>query len=369
MVSSLIESHTAVSHPLGVIDIRGRRVVDFTCWDYFGLANHVRVKRAAQSGIESSGITEASPRLSSGTRDEHTRVEFRIAKFFGTQSALLSQSRNQAILSFFSSVLNEHDALFVDESSQSVVNDAAYLMQTPTFNFHSDEPDSLSAEFEKAKFARRKFVFVETLSAYSGMLCPLERLVEACVRAGAILVLDESNAVGAIGLRGAGLSEQLPSREALMAIICDLSRGIGSYGGAIACSRECRDLILSRSRYLATECGPPAFLAAATEAALDVVELAPIDRESIAARATRLRTGLSQEHQGGSPIVSVAFEKISAAIEFASGLFQKGFYCDVVPRGTYLSEAASVRFIIRTVHSATVVEEVLQAVSDIKARI
>ncbi len=368
------ETHAAACYPQGYLALRGKRVLDFTSFDFVGLAQHSAVKRAAIAAIEADGLGTASPRLSSGSRDAHANCEFKLASFFGTEAALLFSSRAQATLSLFSNFLTERDAVVFDEAAQSVVGDAAFLVHAQTYNFRVDNPQSLAVELEKSRGARRRVVFVETLSPFSGQDCNLEKILEICLRGQALLVIDESYAVGSIGIRGGGRAEALPSREGVLATISDLSLGLGGYGGAIATSRLLRDLVVSRSRMFTVEASLPPALAASNQAAIEALELMPVERAMVLERATRLRAGLKElgltrDVLLQSPIVAIVFERRMIASEFAEALFQKGFLCDVVPRGTTLSDAASVRFVIRFSHSESIIEQLLQAISDIKARI
>ena len=368
------EAHTAVCHPLGYIDIRGRRVLNLSSFDYLDLCNNPRVKRAAIAELEASGVGVSSPRLASGWREAHAAAEFRLASFFGSETALLLSSRTQATLSLFSNLLTERDAVLFDESAQSAVADAAYLVNAQVFNFRTEDPHSLAIELERARGARRRIVLVEALSAFSGQACNIRKILDISTRGAATLVIDETLAVGALGLRGAGLSEGLPSREGILAIVCDLSFGLCGFGAVIATSKAARGLVVSRSRTLSTEAPIPSHLASAVESSLNAVELSPVERAAVLQRAERLRYGLRElgllrEVDFPSPIVAVPFEKRSLAHEFAEALFQRGFLGELVPRGTTLSESVGVRFVMRSVIQDAAVEGLLQAVSDIRSRI
>lgn len=368
------ELHVTLRLGAGVSEIRGRRVIDFTNWDFLGLATNSRVKRTAQATIEQSGLGVSSSRLSSGTSDEHVNCEGRLSKFFRTESALLFSSRNQALFTLVASLLGERDAIFFDELTTAPVGDAAYLVHAQVHNFKSDDVSSLEIELEKARFARRKVIYVETLSPISSREPDMAKLVLMALKHNAELLVDESFALGTIGIRGAGRSEELVAKDGILAVIADLSLGAACFGAAVASPSLLREFLVLRSRMLANECAIPSSFAAAICTSLDTLELQTLERSSVLQRARRLRDGLieiglARAQQFDSPIVAINFEKRSIAADFAAAIFQRGFMADVVPRGTSLSESFVVRFLVTLAHTDQQIDSLLQAVLDIRARV
>lgn len=368
------EAHAALRLENGQVEIRGKRVVDFTSWDFLNLAFDPRLKRSAQKVIEAVGVGSSSPRLSSGSSEAHAHCEHRIAGFLGAQSSLLFSSKNQALLTLFTSSLSERDVVLIDELSQSPASDAAYLVNAQTAMFQSEDPSSLEAELDKTRAARRRILYVETVSSLTGKQIDLPRVLSIAKKFNADIVLDESFAVASIGLRGAGVSDGILSCDAVACTVLDLSLGLSCYGAALAGTSELIGYLLSRSRTFSYESALPASIAASVDTALDIVELQPLKREGLLLLASRLHSGLSElgmspEAFSRTPIVSINFAKRSLAAEFAASVFQRGFLVDVVPRGTQFSDSAVVRLIIRSPHSEKHVDQFLQAVADIKARL
>lgn len=358
----------------GLVETRGRQLVDFTCWDYLSLNENSKFRRSAQTAIEQFGVGSASPRLSTGTQDSHLTCELRLARFFGTDSALLFSSKPQAVFTLLTTLLSEQDVVLYDEFCQSPVVDAAFLVQAHAHPFRVEDPTSLELELEKSRFAQRKIIFIEALSPVTARSVDLNKLALIARKHGASIVIDESYAVGATGLRGAGLSELLLSNDVLAAVICDLSLGLCSYGACVAGSSDLRTYLLSRSKVLSSECAPPAAFVSAAEKAIDIIELQTLAREMICARAQRLTSGfaelgLTKLSGEKSPITFILFEKRSLASEYASSILHKGFLADVVPRGTQLSESCCVRFVIRAAHTEQQIDTLLQATSDIRQRL
>ncbi|MBN8548539.1 MAG: pyridoxal phosphate-dependent aminotransferase family protein [Deltaproteobacteria bacterium] len=370
----LRELHPAVRLNGGLAEIKGKRVVDFTSWDFLNLSFDPRVKRSAQKRIEESGIAASSPRLSTGSTDVHASTELRLSKFLGTDSALLFSSKNQALLTLITSLLTERDVVLLDELSQSPASDAAFLVNAQATHFDSQKPESLEAELEKQRFARRKLIVIETVSSITGKPVDLPRLLLVAKKFDADVVLDESFAIGGFGIRGSGLSDGLILRDGILCVIADLSIGLACYGAAIAGSKVLSDYLLSRSRTFSTETAFPHSIAAAVDTALDIVELQPMQRESLLLLSAKLQTGLSElgflpAGTVRTPIVSLQFSKRSLASEFAASVFQRGFLVDVVPRGTQFNDSAIVRMVLRSSHSDKQIEQFLQSIADIKSRL
>jgi 7-keto-8-aminopelargonate synthetase-like enzyme len=332
------ELHTTVRLEGGMAEIKGRRVIDFTSWDYLNLNFNPRLRRSVGAEVEKSGVTAGGSRLSTGTFEAHTNCERRIAAFLGTESALLFSSKNQAVLSLLTNILSERDAIFVDEMTQSPVTDAAFLVHALSGTFKSDDAASLEDEIEKQRSARRKVIFVESLSPISGKPADLNRIFLVAKKFGCEIILDESFAAGAFGLRGSGLSEDLGLREGVLCTIMDLSFGICGHGTAIAGSSVLIQYLLSRSRTFHSESAPPPAVVVAGETGIDICELQPTLRKSLLLQSARLSRGLSEigfacDSTWQSPIISIQFAKRSIALEFATSIFSRGVLVDVVPRG------------------------------------
>lgn len=359
------------------IELRGRTLLDFGSWDYLGVGAHKQVKRALQTAVEQGGVSSGSSRLSAGTSAAHVNVEKRLAEFLNTEAALVLHSRNQAVLSLLTAVTGESDMLYVDELLQCPVHDAAYLVNAAVETYK--DIAALEALLQKDKGHRRRFIIADSLSPLSGAVTDLAPLFALANRCECSLIVDESFALGAIGPRGAGGAELLamklnqPVQRHMLALIADLSFGVGTYGGVVAGSRTLIDFVINHSRSLSVDPAVPPALLAATDAALGVVELKLGERERICALAQKIKAALPSPLllapiENVSPVVTLRTKKLKAAYEIAAALLQRGIFVEAASRGTLLSEEGIVRMVVGSRHSERQADDLVRALSELQLR-
>ena len=354
----------------GYVFHRDRRLLDFTDWDCLNAGLSGRVRRAAQSEIESSGISSGASRLSSGTRDVHLLCEAALARLMNCPAAVLFSSRNQAVLSLITSLITERDMVIVEESMQSPVLDAAYLVgaETRTFNFESIS--LLAEDLERNTKKGRCFIFFEALSPISGKLADLKSMAFLVGRFGIVPVVDETYALGLIGARGAGSPELLPQSDWLRCHYAELSYGVGSYGAFVSGDAVLVSFLINKSRTFLSEPPLPQALAAATLTAIEVVESLPQERQKISFLASRLHNGLTAlgmlcTGDSAVPFVCMKLKNVSAADEIGKFLMRKGFFVDTIRSSTLLSESAVIRMLINVKHTERNIDDLLDAYSEI----
>ncbi len=361
----------------GCLDILGKKLVDFSSWDYLSISTQREVTRALQITVEERGISPGSSRTVTGTAVQHLSAEKRLADFLGTESALMLSSRNQAMWSLVTAVATEGDIFYADEHLQSPASDAAYLVNASVETFK--DVSALESLLRTARGHRRRFIVVDSLSPVNGATADLSRLYAAATRYECNLIIDESFALGILGPRGAGGGEVLaiklnhPVQRNIFAFVADLSFGIGCYGAAVAGSKTLIDYVINRSRSLTVDAALPAAIAAATEAALNAVELKLADRERILTMAQRVKgvipaPVLLTPLDAASPIVVMLSKKLNVAHEIAAALFRRGIFVEVLPRATLFDEGGIVRMIFTSAHTEKHIDDLVRALSEIQLR-
>jgi len=360
--------------PGALIEMRGKKLVDFTNWDSLALSFDKKLKRVAQNFVEQNELGVCAARLSGGTSAQHLITENRLAAFLGYESALLFSSKNQAVLSLVSALCNEQDVILHDELIQSAVADAAYLVNTRAAPFSSKDLGTLERELESAKSARRRFIFVESISPITGNSPDFIRLLAIAKKSDSQLIIDESFALGSAGLRGAGSSEQAHVSPAVSAVFCDLSLAANSYGAFVSGSKILCDYLTSRSKTFTLEGAMPPTLAALICGAIDAIELKNAARQKIWTSAEKLSRGLFEifaaiSTRAQSAIVCQPFEKTSLATSLVDALFQRGFLAEAVATGAARSDAAVVRYIVSSHHTDEQIDNLLNAIAEIAPRL
>lgn len=358
----------------GKITVRGQVLTDFTSWDLLNLNNEPALKRALQVEAEAVGIGASASRLSSGTTPAHLSVEHRIAKFLGTESALLFSSTNQAIISIASALLTERDCVIVDETEHSPVVDAAHLVNCEVIHFSPQNLEALPSILERAKSFKNRLLFVESVSPYSGATANLSVIANHVERAEALLIVDESCGIGTMGIRGAGGTEHYNVAKRAFALFGSLGRGLGIFGAFVAGSKLLTDYLINRSRTFTSENALPAPLCAAIEKAIDLTELAHAGRERLRSLALRFRAGLipmglCKDIGSDSAIISINVSRARFARELALALFQRGILCEALSDGLILEQGSTVRFILNSAHTDEDIDRTLGAIAEVYKRI
>lgn len=355
-------------HPI----YRGRPITSFASWDLLNLHTRRDVQGALVKVLNESGCGVATARLAGGLSTSHLQCEQRLAQFFGAEAATLFNNRNQVVLSIITALANE-GALVVGPSLGSLpLADACALAQAEYSEYETTE--QLRSHLERSTGLRRVLVMAESVSPLTGESISAGEVNRIAEQLGAWLLLDESAAVGIVGLRGAGSSETLPSSPALLCRICNAITLIGSEIACVAGSLELKDLILRRSRYLRFDPPPPPALAQALEVALGVAETSIIGREILASRALRARQALKAQgwkvsSSAGGPIVSISCESLQSARAVQDALLQRGVYVDALAARWFRRNGAVVRALLTLGHSETELQLLLEGFAEVRHRI
>lgn len=343
----------------GETEYRGRKVVDFTNWDYLSLRSHKKIAAAIHDSLEHTTSSISSPRLLSGTRLAHLSLEERVAKYLSVEAALLFSSRNQAVFSLIASVLNETDIIIVEESTNAPASDAAYLVGAG-FQFFSFSTEGWKKRLEDLLVQQKGksiFIYLDTLSPTTGSLCNIEELCPLCVQYGVKLIIDDAYALGAVGIRGAAFSDVAAiHKNLLFASIGSFGFGIPGFGAYVAGSKDLIGYLVNRSRTFLNEPPPPDFFMPGVEAAIDLIELMTHQRELVVKRSSDLsqhltQCGFSATPNPAGPVVCTFFSKPSVADDFCSYLLTKNFLVERVTGSTAFNQMCSVRFVINSSHT------------------
>lgn len=325
------------------VSLEGRPVLLLCSNDYLDLASYPRVKAAAQEAIETWGCGAGSARLISGTLELHQALEERLARFLGTEAALLFGSGYLANLGAITALAGPSDAIFSDQLNHASIVDGCRLSGAKVHVYPHGNMEVLEDLLRGAASFRRRLMVTEGLFSMEGDLAPLGDLARLASRYGAILMIDDAHGIGVLGEGGRGALEQLGLEAGPYVLVGTLGKALGSGGAFVAGSRELRDYLVNRARpfIFSTALAPP--LAAAALASLEVVEEEPWRRQALLARAAHLREGLSRlgfRVLGvGTAIVPILVGEAQGTMEMSRRLLEEGVYVQglrppTVPPGT-----------------------------------
>jgi 7-keto-8-aminopelargonate synthetase-like enzyme len=254
------------------IEIVGRQLVNFSSDDYLGLANDSLLREAATAGIAEFGLGAGASRLVSGTQSPHVRLEIALAKWKGTQAALCFSSGYAAALGTIPALASKHDVVLLDKLCHPSLIDGAKLSGATLRVFPHNHLGKLESHLDWARREHpdsRIVIITESVFAMEGHRAPLRQLIGLKKRYGAVLLLDEADAVGVLGNNGRGLADEEGLAQHVDVHLGSLGKALGVSGGYVCGSRSLIEWLMNRARSFVFSTAPPPALAAAGTAAVD----------------------------------------------------------------------------------------------------
>ncbi len=362
--AGLYKTERVIASPQGA-EVRladGRTAINLCANNYLGLASHPAVVDAAQAALRSRGFGLSSVRFICGTQDLHQALEQRLARFLGTDDAILYAAAFDANGGLFEPLLGEADVVISDELNHASVIDGIRLCKARRRRYRHDDMADLAAQLQQARAGDARFVLVFSDGVFSmdGTIAQVDRMRQLCDEHGALLAIDECHATGVIGATGRGSHEHggllVDGRTRVDIITGTLGKALGgASGGFTAGPAPVIALLRQRSRpYLFSNTVAPAVVGGSI-AALDLLESSTdlLDRlhdntrhfrRAIAAAGFEIKPG---EH----PIVPIMVYDAGMAQQLAArllelGVYVVGFFLPVVPR-----DQARVRVQLSAAHS------------------
>lgn len=344
----------------------GREVLNLCANNYLGLADHPDVIATAHRALDEWGFGLASVRFICGTQEIHRRLEARLSAFLGTEDTILYGSCFDANAGLFETLLGPEDAVISDALNHASIIDGIRLCKARRLRYPNGAMAELEASLEQASDARRTLIATDGVFSMDGHHARLDQICELAGCRGALVMVDDSHAVGVVGERGRGTPEHFGVTDRVDIVTGTLGKALGgATGGYASGRREIVELLRQRSRpYLfSNTIAPP--IVAASLAVLDILEADPGLRARLDANASLFRERMTAAGfdllPGSHPIVPVMYGDAAAAGEAATALLDHGVYAiafsfPVVPRGE-----ARIRVQLSAAHSADDIEQAVSA--------
>ncbi|HYE05455.1 MAG TPA: glycine C-acetyltransferase [Planctomycetota bacterium] len=321
----------------------GRAVVNLCANNYLGLADDPRLAQAAKAAIDAQGFGLASVRFICGTQDRHRELERRLAAWLGTDDAILFSSCFDANGGLFEALFGAEDAVISDALNHASIIDGIRLCKAQRLRYANNDHADLEKQLVAAKDARFRLIATDGVFSMDGIVADLKGLCALAGRHDALVMVDDSHAVGFIGPKGRGTPalHGVAGRVDILTGTFGKALG-GAAGGYVAGRQAIVDWLRQRARpYLFSNTVAPAIVGA-TLAAIGIVEGSDELRQKLERNATRWRAGLTglgfRLVPGAHPIVPVLLGDAALAGRFAQALFERGVYAvafsyPVVPMG------------------------------------
>ena len=323
----------------------GRRVLNFCANNYLGLADHPDVIQAAKQALDSHGFGMASVRFICGTQDLHKVLEEKIARFFGTDDAILYAACFDANGGLFEPLLGEEDAIISDALNHASIIDGVRLCKAKRYRYANCDMSDLEKQLQQARADGVRDILITTDGVFSmdGFIAPLDRITALAAQYGAMVHIDECHATGFLGAGGRGSAEVKGVLDKIDIFTGTLGKALGgALGGFTAGPRAVIETLRQRSRpYLFSNSLPPHVVAAGIKV-FDMLDEAADLRLQLAENTAFFRAGMAKAgfdlKPGQHPIVPVMLYDAALAQKFAAalldeGIYAIGFFFPVVPKG------------------------------------
>jgi glycine C-acetyltransferase len=348
------------------ISTDGEEVLNFCANNYLGLADHPDIVSAAQRAMDDWGFGLASVRFICGTQELHKQLERRVSDFLGTEDTILFSSCFDANGGVFETLFGAEDAIISDELNHASIIDGIRLCKAQRLRYRNRDLADLEAQLVLAAGARQRLIVTDGVFSMDGYLAPLREICDLAERYNALVMVDDSHAVGFIGEHGRGTPELAGVEGRVDFVTGTFGKALGgASGGYVSGHAEVVELLRQRARpYLFSNTVAPAVVAG-TLAALDLIAGSGDLRIRVQENAALFRARMTDEGfdllPGTHPIVPVMFGDAALAAGIAERMLAEGVYVTafsypVVPMGT-----ARIRVQLSAAHSAEDVEACVQA--------
>jgi glycine C-acetyltransferase len=348
------------------IIVDGKRVLNFCSNNYLGIADHPRLKEAAQQAIGKYGVGPAAVRSIAGTLDLHVEFERRMAAFKGVEDALYVQSGFCANQAAIPPLVGKEDVIFTDRLNHASIIDGCRLSSAKIIVYeHCDPADAEVKIKEHLPQYRRGLLVTDGVFSMDGDIAPLDKLYEVCEKYGVITMVDDAHGEGVVGRGGRGIVDHFGLHGKFDVEIGTLSKAFGVVGGVIAGKKVLVDWMRQRGRPFLFSSATTAADTAACLAAVDLLEESTelVDRLWANAKLFKAEMAKLGFNTGKSetPITPVILGENQVAQQFSRKLFERGIFAmpivfPTVPKGT-----ARIRVMISASHSAADLEQGLEA--------
>ena len=321
----------------------GHRVLNMCANNYLNLSSHPDVVAAAGRALEEWGYGMSSVRFICGTQTVHERLEQTIASFLGMEAAILYSSCFDANGGLFETLLGPEDAVVSDALNHASIIDGIRLCKAQRYRYRNCDMADLEAKLKEARGARTVLIATDGAFSMDGVIAPLAEICGLAERYGALLMVDDSHALGVLGEHGRGTPEHHGVSARIDIVTGTLGKALGgASGGFTSASREVVELLRQRSRpYLFSNTLAP-MIAAASITAIEVAQGAQDLRARLRRNAQHFRAAIEaagfETRGAGHPIIPVMVGEARDAQLIAAGLLERGvyaigFFYPVVPRG------------------------------------
>ncbi len=338
------------------VTIDGRRLLNFCANNYLGLANHPRLRLAAQQAIDSHGIGPGAVRTIAGTMDLHVQLEERLAKFKKAEACISFQSGFTANLATIPALVGRGDVIFSDELNHASIIDGCRLSRARVVRYMHNDVADLRRKLEETTEYGRRLIVSDGVFSMDGDIAPLDQICEVAEEHDILLMVDDAHGEGVLGEGGRGIVDHFGLHGRVDVEVGTLSKAFGVMGGLVAGKKVIVDWLRQRGRPFLFSSAMTVPDTAACLEAVNVLEESTELVERLWSNAEVFQQGMKQlgfdTGHSQTPIVPVMLGEAPLAQEFSRRLFDAGVFAMAIGYPTVPQGKARIRVMNSAAHSA-----------------
>ena len=349
----------------------GQSVLNMCANNYLGLANHPEIIKAAKESYDKWGYGLSSVRFICGTQEIHKELEQKITEFLGTEDTILYTSCFDANGGLFETIVSEEDAIISDELNHASIIDGIRLCKAQRYRYKNSDMNDLEEKLKEAQSARFRLIATDGVFSMDGFIAKLNDICNLADKYNAMVMVDDSHAVGFMGKHGKGTHEYNEVIGRIDIITGTLGKALGGASGGYTSGRkEIIDMLRQRSRpYLFSNTVAPSIIAASLKV-LELLQSSTNLRDKLEDNTKYFRDGITKAglniKPGVHPIVPIMIGDASLSQKMAARLLEKGvyvigFFYPVVPK-----ETARIRVQISAAHSKDDLDFAIKMFKEVK---
>jgi glycine C-acetyltransferase len=351
------------------VTIDGRRLLNFCANNYLGLANHPRMRQAAQRAVEEFGVGPGAVRTIAGTMSLHTKLEERLAEFKNAEACISFQSGFTANLGAIPALVGREDVIFSDELNHASIIDGCRLSRARVVRYAHADVDDLRKQIAETTGYRRAMIVTDGVFSMDGDVAPLDKIADVAQEHGILLMVDDAHGEGVLGEGGRGIVDHYGLHGRVDVEVGTLSKAFGVVGGMVCGSRVIVDWLRQRGRpFLFSSAMTVPDVAACIEA-VDILEDSTELVDRLWNNAHLFRQGMKQmgfdTGHSQTPIVPVMLGEAPLAQKFSSRLFEEGVFAMAIGYPTVPQGKARIRVMNSAAHSASDIEQALETFGEV----
>jgi len=346
-----------------------KRVLQFSSNNYLGLADHPRLKAAAQEAIDSCGSSSGASRLICGNLELNEKLEGKIAKLKKKDNALLFNTGYMANIGIISTLMGEEDVIFSDEFNHASIIDGCVMSKAQVRVYPHKDMDALEDLLKESKQSKHRLIVTDGIFSMDGDIVPLPELVSLAKKYECMLMVDDAHATGVLGANGGGTGEHFSLEDEIDISMGTFGKALGGFGAFVAGSYMLREFLINRARpFIFTTGLPPAVIASGI-AALELLEVEPEIRAKLWENVGFFKNGIKELGfdilNSETQIIPVLVGDASLTMQMGEMLLKEGVFIQGIRPPAVPQSSSRLRITIMATHTIRELEFTLEALEKI----